>query len=115
MTFEVTIRPVTLADHLEAETAGWKTPAQSPEAEEIRALNDMMSDSGIHRFIEVRDNGRFAQAMRLTTSMLKDMPQIEWRLLKSWIDSKVRELSGKSALLSRHLSDEPEIPASIRA
>lgn len=76
------------------------------DAEAEKVLDDPLS-----RYIDVRDNGRFFQSKRLTTSMLKEMSQIERRLLRDWIDAQVKEFESKSALISRHLNDaEPDVP-----
>lgn len=104
-----------IAFHLACETEGERTPAQSAEAEEVRALDDMMAESGIRRFIEVRDEGRFMQVKRLTTWQLKEMSAIERRCLLEWLTVQLKEFEEKHTLLSRHCMGLVETPEFLRA
>jgi hypothetical protein len=76
----------------------------------------MLQDDAISRFVEVRDNGRMAQLLRLTPAMWREMDMVERRLLFQFAESRADLLQVKLNFMQRNgMTSEPELPEYWRA
>ena len=68
------------AFYLDMETEGSRTPAQLAEAEELQALEDMMSESGIRRVEQLLDGEQMRRVLTLTPEAWRHMsaPERAW-------------------------------------
>jgi len=89
-----------LRQHLESETEGDRTPAQSdPLAKAEQLLNER----------------RFERVMRMTALGFAKLTPVEKRNYARWAKHLAQVFAEKASMFHRHIGQEPELPEFLRA
>lgn len=104
-----------IAFHLAIESDGERSPAQSPEAEELAALESMMAESGIRRVEQLLDGEMTRRVLTLSPDMWREMGPLERRTMLDWCVRRAKLFEERAAFMSRNLvAGDFEIPAHLR-
>ena len=98
------------AFYLDMETEGSRTPAQLAEAEELQALEDMMSESGIRRVEQLLDGEQMRRVLTLTPEAWRHMSAPERAVMTQWIERRVKVLAEKLAFCRRNAGPDLDVP-----
>ena len=98
------------AFYLDMETEGATTPAQLAEAEELQALEDMMSESGIRRVEQLLDGEQMRRVLTLTPEAWRHMSAPERAVMTQWIERRVKVLSERLAFCRRNAGPDLDVP-----
>lgn len=92
-------------------TDGERSPAQTPEQIERKALDSMLEDSGIRRVEALMDGEYRRRVHALTPQHIAEMSPHEIAAMDRWIERNIKLLSTQLCLLRRNAKKEPEVPA----
>ncbi len=105
---------VTLADHIEMESEGTLSPAQSAEAEEIAALEAMFEESGIRKVERLLDGEMTRRVLTLTPDKWREMDAHEQLNMQRWLENRIKAFSERLCFIRRNCAPEPEVPGFLK-